>query len=84
MKDYIKQLEAENERLKKELEKNNYMDVGINNKQVLRFTLKDQKLLIKTIDPKGAITRIDGITEGDLVMLYNYYIDRIENNLEIF
>lgn len=60
------------------------MIIAVNNKRTLQVEITDNKLQFTTRDSNGNIERRDSITEGDIVLLYDYLIDRIDTKKQIF
>lgn len=59
------------------------MDIEINNKRILRVEIKNKKMYFTHIDEYGNIERIDSITEGEIVLLYDYLRIRKDEGKEI-
>lgn len=54
------------------------IDIGVNNNRIMRITQTESDKVrngigLKTLDEKGNVDRNDLISEGDFVMLMNYY-----------
>lgn len=60
------------------------MQIPVNNNRTLQVELTDQKLIFTAIDSNGNIERKDSITDADIVLLYDYLIDRLDNKKQIF
>ena len=60
------------------------MQIPVNNNRALQVELTDQKLTFTAIDSNGNIERKDSITDADIVLLYDYLIDRLDNKKQIF
>lgn len=60
------------------------MQIPVNNNRTLQVELTDQKLTFTAIDSNGNIERKDSITDTDIVLLYDYLIDRLDNKKQIF
>jgi hypothetical protein len=60
------------------------MQIPVNNNRTLQVELTDQKLTFTAIDSNGNIERKDSITDADIVLLYDYLIDRLDNKKQIF
>ena len=57
--------------------------VEVNNEGSLELEQNKEKLIVlKTINSNGGIERADGITQGDFVMLLNYYRYVKDNNIK--
>lgn len=59
------------------------MDIEINNKRILRVEIKNKKMYFIHIDEYGNIERADSITEGEIVLLYDYLRIRKDEGKEI-
>ena len=60
------------------------MQIPVNNNRTLQVELTDQKLTFTAIDSNGNIERKDSIADTDIVLLYDYLIDRLDNKKQIF
>lgn len=60
------------------------MQIPVNNNRTLQVELTNQKLTFTAIDSNGNIERKDSITDADIVLLYDYLIDRLDNKKQIF
>lgn len=60
------------------------MQIPVNNNRTLQVELTDQKLTFTAIDSNGNVERKDSITDADIVLLYDYLIDRLDNKKQIF
>lgn len=60
------------------------MQIPVNNNRTLQVELTDQKLTFTAIDSNGNIERKDSIIDTDIVLLYDYLIDRLDNKKQIF
>lgn len=60
------------------------MQIPVNNNRILQVELTDQKLTFTAIDSNGNVERKDSITDADIVLLYDYLIDRLDNKKQIF
>lgn len=60
------------------------MQIPVNNNRALQVELTDQKLIFTAIDSNGNVERKDSITDADIVLLYDYLIDRLDNKKQIF
>jgi hypothetical protein len=60
------------------------MQIPVNNNRTLQVELTDQKLTFTAIDSNGNIERKDSIIDADIVLLYDYLIDRLDNKKQIF
>ena len=58
--------------------------IEINNKQTLEVELKDNRLIFTKKDAKGNVDRRDAVLDGEIVLLYDYIIDRRDEGLELF
>lgn len=58
--------------------------IEVNNKGTLEVEIKDNRLLFTRKDDKGNTERRDQVLDGDIVLLYDYILDRRDQGLEIF
>lgn len=58
--------------------------IEVNNKNTLEVELKDNRLIFTKKDEKGNVERRDQVLDGDIVLLYDYILDRRDQGLEIF
>ena len=58
--------------------------IEVNNKGTLEVEIKDNRLLFTKKDAEGNIERRDQVLDGDIVLLYDYILDRRDQGLEMF
>ena len=58
--------------------------IEVNNQGTLEVEIKDNRLLFTKKDAEGNIERRDQVLDGDIVLLYDYILDRRDQGLEMF
>ena len=56
------------------------MEIEINNKRKLRLIKQDHSIIVEEIDANGVVECRRRIEESEIVLLYDYYILKKENN----
>lgn len=59
------------------------MEIEINNGGKLRLSFFNDSLLVEEVNAKGEVESRRAISPGELVLLYDYYIMKKDNNEEI-
>lgn len=59
------------------------MEIEINNKGKLRLSFFNDSLLVEEVNSKGEVESRRAISPSELVLLYDYYIMKKDNNEEI-
>ena len=72
------------EELEKQLDKAGKTTIEVNNGCKLKVELKDNRLIFTKLDAKGNIERADAVLDGEIVLLYDYILDRRDKGLELF
>ena len=65
-------------------EKQTSMTIPTNNKESLEVYMKEGKLFFEKKSSEGETQRIDSLTEGDIVLLYDYILQQRDSGKEIF
>lgn len=60
------------------------MTIPTNNKESLEVYMKEGKLFFEKKSSEGETQRIDSLTEGDIVLLYDYILQQRDSGKEIF
>ena len=58
--------------------------IEVNNGDKLEVELKNNRLIFTKLDAKGNVERRDQLLDADIVLLYDYVLDRRDQGLEIF
>lgn len=81
---YQEELERQLNLLQKETKREDFLKIPTNNKQSLEVNMKEGKLFFEKKSPLGNTTRIDSLTEEDIVLLYDYILQQRDSGKEIF
>lgn len=84
LKCYQEELERQLNLLQKETKRENFLNIPTNNKRSLEVSMREGKLFFKNKTCLNHIERIDSLTEGDIVLLYDYIIQQRDSGKEIF
>jgi hypothetical protein len=64
--------------------KENNLKITTNNKECLEVYIKEGKLFFEKKSSEGETQRIDSLTEGEVVLLYDYILQQRDSGKEIF
>lgn len=56
------------------------MEIEVNNQRKLKFIKQDNSIVVEEINAKGEVESRRRIEEGELVLLYDYYIMKKDND----
>lgn len=62
----------------------NILIIPTNNKESLEVYMKEGKLFFEKKSSSGEPQRIDSLTEGEIVLLYDYILQQRDSGKEIF
>ena len=60
------------------------MEIGVNIGGKLVFSLESGKFIVQKINGRGECERAEWISDGEVVLLYDYYITRKNEKKPIF
>ena len=81
---YQEELERQLDILQRETKREDFLKIPTNNKQSLVVNMKEGKLFFEKKSCLDTTQRIDSLSEGEIVLLYDYILQQRDSGKEIF